>query len=68
MRNIISRIYIKQEGVTFATFMDISLEEETIHRQDTQGLYDCIHSCKEAVTDEKHESKGWHITSFESAY
>lgn len=58
MRNIISRVYVKQKGVTFATFMDISLEEETIHCQDTQGLHDCIHSCRKLLWIKNTSQKG----------
>lgn len=56
--NIISIIYIKQEGVTLATFMDISLEEDTIHCQDFQGLYDCIHSCRKLSRMKNPSQKG----------
>lgn len=56
--NITSIIYIKQEGVTLATFMDISLEEDTIHCQDFQGLYDCIHSCRKLLWMKNLSQKG----------
>lgn len=56
--NIISLIYIKQEGVTLATFMDVILEEDTIHCQDFQGLYDCIHSCRMLVRIKNTSKKG----------
>lgn len=60
--NIVFRIYIKREGVTLATFMDISLEEDTIHCQDFQGLHDCIHSRRKLLGMKKRSQKGdiWH--------
>lgn len=57
-RYIISITYIKQEGVTLATFTDISLEDGTIHCQDFQGLYDCIHSCRKLLRMKNQSQKG----------
>ena len=42
-------IYVKQELVILATFMDISIEEDTIHCQVFQGLCDCIHSLRKLM-------------------